>query len=326
MNDEDFAEVSLKQMEAILVYLPLFKQPGLKFGSWQQYGFAFSQQANAFIETLYAQNFVIQFDWPGWKDVGQQYIAYPQALASADLLTLRKLLTAHVRSDRFSEGHLAAMFDNGHLTAILQRVQQIYNQIAALQGLDNTPVVPAKVRGPAQQPSRPDKNTYWLIPGKLLAGEYSGHYTDAAAREKINRFLDAGVNFFINLTQLHELRPYDQIVQHEAAKRGLTVEHRRLSIEDMNIPDPQHMAAILDTIDSAVAAGHTVYVHCWGGIGRTGTVIGCYLVRHGMTGDEALHEIARLWQNMAKRNIFPHSPQTQTQIDYVRHWTQPDTP
>ena len=35
-----------------------------------------------------------------------------------------------------------------------------------------------------------------------------------------------------------------------------------------------------------------VYVHCWGGIGRTGTVVGCWLVRHGMTGDEALAEFA----------------------------------
>ena len=31
-----------------------------------------------------------------------------------------------------------------------------------------------------------------------------------------------------------------------------------------------------------------MYLHCWGGVGRTGTVVGCWLVRHGRTGDEAL--------------------------------------
>ena len=42
--------------------------------------------------------------------------------------------------------------------------------------------------------------------------------------------------------------------------------------------------------------GKNVYVYCWGGIGRTSTAVGCWLVRHGMTGDEALAEIAERWQ------------------------------
>ena len=43
------------------------------------------------------------------------------ALASADLLTLRKLLTTHIRADRFTEGHL----ESGHITAILRQLKQI---------------------------------------------------------------------------------------------------------------------------------------------------------------------------------------------------------
>jgi hypothetical protein len=42
-----------------------------------------------------------------------------------------------------------------------------------------------------------------------------------------------------------------------------------------------------------------------------------------MTGDEALKEIARLWQNMAKRNIYTHSPETQTQIEFIQQWSEP---
>ena len=46
---------------------------------------------------------------------------------------------------------------------------------------------------------------------------------------------------------------------------------------------------ILDEIDGAILNGKTVYVHCLGGIGRTGTVVGCYLVRHGIAaGGKAL--------------------------------------
>jgi O-acetyl-ADP-ribose deacetylase len=49
----------------------------------------------------------------------------PKAIAGADLLTLRKLLTAHVRGDRFTEGHLAAVLEKGHILAILKRLEQI---------------------------------------------------------------------------------------------------------------------------------------------------------------------------------------------------------
>jgi len=189
--------------------------------------------------------------------------------------------------------------------------------------LPNLPGDGFKLRGPAQQPPRPDDNTYWLIPGKFLAGEYPGAKTEAPARAKLNRYLNAGVNVFIDLTEPHELTHYDGFLQDEARRRGLPVEYHRLSIEDTSLPgSPQHMETILNIIDAALAAGQTVYVHCWGGIGRTGTVVGCYLVRHGNTGSEALQEITRLWQNMAKKERKPHSPETAEQADYIRHWPE----
>ena len=67
----------------------------------------------------------------------------------------------------------------------------------------------------------------------------------------------------------------------------------------------------------------SVYVHCWGGIGRTGTVVGCWLVRHGMTGDEALAQIVEWWRGMEKARIHPRSPQTREQHAYVRNWAEP---
>ena len=83
------------------------------------------------------------------------------------------------------------------------------------------------------------------------------------------------------------------------------------------------MVKILDTIDEALAEGHTVYVHCWGGIGRTGTVVGCHLVRHGKQGEEALEEIARWWQTIEKRPRHPRSPETEAQVDYILNWREP---
>jgi len=180
--------------------------------------------------------------------------------------------------------------------------------------------VPLKLCGPETQPLRPHNNCYWLIPGKLLAGEYPGHATDPGTRLKMRRFLEAGVDFFIDLTEPHELYAYESALQIEAAARSRPVTYRRMSIKDINVPTPEKMRAILDTIDEAIAAGRTVYAHCWGGIGRTGTVVGCYLVRHGNSGDEALQEIARLWKNMEKSRRVSRSPETDEQHRYVRQW------
>jgi protein-tyrosine phosphatase len=82
------------------------------------------------------------------------------------------------------------------------------------------------------------------------------------------------------------------------------------------------MRAILDTIDGALAEGRTVYFHCWGGIGRTGTVAGCWLVRHGMRGAEALAVVDGHMRTTGKGRQVPRSPETEAQCAYVRGWKE----
>lgn len=95
------------------------------------------------------------------------------------------------------------------------------------------------------------------------------------------------------------LAPYAPLLQALATARDLTVTHQRFHIPDMGICDAAQMNHILDTIDEHVSAGRGVYVHCWGGVGRTGTVIGCWLVRHGATGDAALQQVLALFKSMS---------------------------
>ncbi|MGQ0600416.1 MAG: protein-tyrosine phosphatase family protein [Anaerolineales bacterium] len=173
---------------------------------------------------------------------------------------------------------------------------------------------------------RPHRNCYWVQPGRLLAGEYPGAYESTAAREKLCGYLDAGITFFLDLTDPRDgLESYVEMLRDEAAARGITVEHRRISIRDMSVPDADDMAHILDMLDEALADGHNVYVHCWGGLGGRGGVVGCHLVRHGMTGEAALAQIAHWWRGVAKSWLYPRSPQTEEQAKYVRDWkTQSD--
>jgi protein-tyrosine phosphatase len=175
-------------------------------------------------------------------------------------------------------------------------------------------------------PKRPHGNTYWVEPGRLLAGEYPAEPYGSAATTKLRQYLDAGVDYFVDLTEDGELEPYEALLHAEAAERGKKVEYRRFPIRDGSIPkSPGQMCEILDIIETALRKKATVYVHCLGGIGRTGTVIGCHLTRHGHAGDAALTRLRQLFADMDKAR-FTRSPENAVQENWVRNWQEPVPP
>jgi protein-tyrosine phosphatase len=66
----------------------------------------------------------------------------------------------------------------------------------------------------------------------------------------------------------------------------------RIPIRDFSVPTHEELDGALDEIDAELAAGGLVYVHCWAGCGRTGVVVGSWLVRHGAHPHDALARIA----------------------------------
>jgi hypothetical protein len=168
--------------------------------------------------------------------------------------------------------------------------------------------------------TRPIPESYWVIPGQLLAGEYPGSWDHERTRPRLDSFLEAGFNTFIDLTAEGELLPYAPVLAEQAGYHGVSTIHQRFSIGDFGIPTVAHMQTILDTLDNSINQRLKIYVHCWGGVGRTGTTVGCYLVRHGKTGDEALIQLAAWWQNVPKRTLHPRSPETDEQVKFIRDW------
>lgn len=157
----------------------------------------------------------------------------------------------------------------------------------------------------------PLSETYWVEPGQLLAGPYPGPRRQPAQPEKLPHLLDAGIDLFIDLTEKDETLPYAHWLRDQAR-------HLRLPISDFNIPTVPEMISILNTLDNALRQQHHIYIHCLGGIGRTGTVIGCYLVRHGINGAEALPLLEKL---RANSTLARHrSPETEAQRQMILRW------
>jgi hypothetical protein len=177
---------------------------------------------------------------------------------------------------------------------------------------------------PGDALARPHANCYWVIPRLLLAGEHPGSHLHHDCVRRVDALLDAGVRQVIDLTDLFEgPGPYISILRERAESRALPVAHHRFTIPDFDVPKFATMRAALDAIYGALGAGEPAYLHCWGGVGRTGTVVGCLLREQGFTAAEALDLIERKWRVMEKRLRHPRSPETPEQIAFVERWPGP---
>ncbi len=153
-----------------------------------------------------------------------------------------------------------------------------------------------------------------------MAGEYPAAWDERSTRERLRRYLECGVTCFLDLTEPGELEPYEAFLLEEAARLDRAVRYERLPVRDFQVPSREGMALILDRLDALLGAGEVVYLHCWGGVGRTGTVVGCHLVRQGLTGEAALERLAGWWGGVEKRSRHPRTPETAAQVAMILEW------
>lgn len=170
----------------------------------------------------------------------------------------------------------------------------------------------------------PFDGSYWVDSGGFLAGLYPGAFHAESARLRVEALLEAGVRCIVNLTEELEAgdpRSYEELFVSVANERGLDVRILSFPIPDMDVPSGDLMVRILDAIDGSIDDGQPVYVHCLAGLGRTGTVVGCWLSRHGIaSGDAVMSEIASLRGDDGAYTWS--SPVTQKQCDFVRGWEE----
>jgi hypothetical protein len=169
----------------------------------------------------------------------------------------------------------------------------------------------------------PTASSYWVVPGRLLAGAYPGASDPEAHRAKVQALIDAGIRSFVNLMEEDETNyAGEPFVSYQDLARQFCPDVRccRHAIRDLSAPTRERMTAILDAIDASMVAGQPVYVHCWGGVGRTGTVIGCWLLRHGLAEPGNVLKVLMELRQQDRERRQRMSPESPEQQRFVKEW------
>ena len=164
-------------------------------------------------------------------------------------------------------------------------------------------------------PTKPTYNSY-PVTDWLWAGEYPGDRTEDTAKEKFRQFRRFGITHFIDLTEEGELVPYQSYLHGN-------MYHLRFPIVDQSVPmDMDGVKILLDQIISIHESDTHAkfYIHCWGGVGRTGTIVGCFLrYFNKLNYEDAISELARLFEECPK-SVSRKTPENSMQFEFIRQF------
>lgn len=117
--------------------------------------------------------------------------------------------------------------------------------------------------------SVPFPRSYWVVPGKFLAGYYPGSRNREQAHQKLEALLKHGIRHMISLMETDEhdgdaksFVSYKQQMTSTAESMGGAVTFDRMPIKDLYIPSRSEMCQILDRIDECIQDNRPVFVHC----------------------------------------------------------------
>ena len=120
-----------QQLANMLAFIPVFEDPSfapdgqipMDEDHWPDV--EFMKGVSRFMDACYKNGFVVRFDWEHWETEAMTYVRDPALLNEADLGLVRRLLTWHIRQNRFTKNHVATMMASGHILLVLKRLRTL---------------------------------------------------------------------------------------------------------------------------------------------------------------------------------------------------------
>jgi len=141
----------------------------------------------------------------------------------------------------------------------------------------------------------PTNESNWVVKGKLIVGAYPGYVNDVENEETLTKILNCGVSIFVCLQEEYDnnisdenwknligLRPYfkdvEKMIYNKEQYPKLTSCVTKVSlihekIKDCDIIDDTVTLSLAKKLVKAIYDGEIIYLHCWGGHGRTGVIV-----------------------------------------------------
>ena len=166
--------------------------------------------------------------------------------------------------------------------------------------------------------NRPLYQSYYTGISHIYAGEYAGDKYGEKAETKILQMHQFGVRHFVDLTEEGEMTPYAHLLPADC-------NHTRFPIRDVSAPD--NLDEVHQLIGKIMELSNRddgyVYIHCWGGVGRTGTIVGCLLAENmeGPTFDAVMKKFRGQFLEMPK-SAHRVTPETKEQEAFVKKYVE----
>lgn len=160
----------------------------------------------------------------------------------------------------------------------------------------------------------PNTGSYNLVPvpggGSLILSSHPASLPGLRLEQAIALYIEQDTRLLLSLTTLQELSAL-KLETLESICQDQGIEWVHAPIEDLKTPD-QHFEtqwlAKHALMHNILNDGHVVSLHCWSGLGRSGTIAARLLVERGLSPKQAMIHV---------REHRPGAIETPEQMQYV---------
>lgn len=120
----------------------------------------------------------------------------------------------------------------------------------------------------------------------MINGEVAGHQAPSSEQDII-WLKEQGILALVRMAELHRAK-VDSV---QIKRIGLSDCHEPTA--DFTAPKQAQIDRMISFIIGSLAEGRPVGISCGAGLGRTGTILACYLVKRCLSSEEAIGEVRK---------------------------------